>query len=98
MKQYIANISHDIRTPLTSIQGYLVLLKGCESKEEQEHYISIIQAKADYLTELVQIFYDLSLIDREDYILEVEKLDINRIVTNCLIDKYNELKERTSHY
>ncbi len=93
LKQYIANISHDIRTPLTSIQGYLVLLKGCESKEEQEHYISIIQTKADYLTELLQVFYDLSLIDREDYILEVEKLDINRIVTNCLIDKYNELKE-----
>ncbi len=95
LQQSIANISHDIRTPLTSIQGYLVLLKSCERKEEQEHYLSIIQAKADYLTELLQIFYDLSLIDREAYILEVEKLDINRIVTDCLIDKYNELKERT---
>lgn len=95
LKQSIANISHDIRTPLTSIQGYLVLLKGCENEEEQEHYFSIIQAKADYLTELLQIFYDLSLIDREDSILEIEKLDINRIVTDCLINKYNELKERT---
>ena len=95
LQQSIANISHDIRTPLTSIQGYFVLLKSCETKEEQEHYLSIIQAKADYLTELLQIFYDLSLIDREAYILEVEKLDINRIVTDCLIDKYNELKERT---
>ncbi len=35
------------------------------------------------------------MIDREAYIMEVEKLDINRIVTDCLIDKYNELKERT---
>ena len=95
LQQSIANISHDIRTPLTSIQGYFVLLKSCETKEEQEHYLSIIQAKADYLTELLQIFYDLSLIDREAYILKVEKLDINRIVTDCLIDKYNELKERT---
>lgn len=95
LKQSIANISHDLRTPLTSIQGYLVLLKSCQNKEEQEHYFSIIQAKADYLTELLQIFYDLSLIDSEDYILEVEKLDINRIVTDCLIDKYSELKELT---
>ena len=95
LKQSIANISHDLRTPLTSIQGYLVLLKSCENKEEQEHYFSIIQAKADYLTELLQIFYDLSLIDSEDYILEVEKLDINRIVTDCLIDKYSELNELT---
>lgn len=95
LKQSIANISHDLRTPLTSIQGYLVLLKSCQNKEEQEHYFSIIQAKADYLTELLQIFYDLSLIDSEDYILEVEKLDINRIVTDCLIDKYSELKKMT---
>ena len=95
LKQSVANISHDLRTPLTSIQGYLVLLKSCENKEEQEHYFSIIQAKADYLTELLQIFYDLSLIDSEDYILEVEKLDINRIVTDCLIDKYSELKKLT---
>ncbi len=94
-KQSIANISHDLRTPLTSIHGYLVLLRSCENKEEQERYFSIIQAKADYLTELLQIFYDLSLIDREDYTLEIEQIDINRIVTDCLIDKYNELKEQT---
>ncbi len=95
LKHSIANISHDLRTPLTSIQGYLTLLKGCEDKEEQEHYFSVIQAKADYLTELLQIFYDLSLMESDDYIFGIEKLDVNRIVTDCLIDKYNELKELT---
>ena len=93
LKHSIANISHDLRTPLTSIQGYLTLLKDCEDKEEQEHYFSVIQAKTDYLTELVQIFYDLSLIESDDYILGIEKIDVNRIVTDCLINKYNELKE-----
>lgn len=95
LKHSIANISHDLRTPLTSIQGYLTLLKDCEDQEEREHYFSVIQAKTDYLTELLQIFYDLSLIESDDYILEIEKLDVNRIVTDCLIDKYNELKELT---
>lgn len=93
LKHSIADISHDLRTPLTSIQGYLTLLKDCEDKEEQEHYFSVIQAKTDYLTELVQIFYDLSLIESDDYILGIEKIDVNRIVTDCLINKYNELKE-----
>lgn len=93
LKQSIANISHDLRTPLTSIQGYLTLLRDCENKDEQENYLSIIQTKADYLTDLVQVFYDLSLIDHEDYTLEIEKVDINKIVTDCLIEKYNELKE-----
>lgn len=96
LKQSIANISHDLRTPLTSIQGYLILLKSCENKEERENYFSIIQAKADYLTELIQIYYDLSLIDGDEYILKMEKLDINRTVTECLIEKYNELKELTT--
>lgn len=95
LKHSIADISHDLRTPLTSIQGYLTLLKDCEDKEEQEHYFSVIQAKTDYLTELLQIFYDLSLIESDDYILGIEKIDVNRIVTDCLIDKYNELKELT---
>ena len=95
LKHSLANISHDLRTPLTSIQGYLTLLKDCEDKEEQEHYFSVIQAKTDYLTELLQIFYDLSLIESDDYILGIEKIDVNRIVTDCLIDKYNELKELT---
>lgn len=95
LKHSIADISHDLRTPLTSIQGYLTLLKDCEDKEEQEHYFSVIQAKTNYLTELLQIFYDLSLIESDDYILEIEKIDVNRIVTDCLIDKYNELKELT---
>ncbi|MDE7422683.1 MAG: HAMP domain-containing histidine kinase, partial [Lachnospiraceae bacterium] len=93
LKQSISNISHDLRTPLTSIKGYLTLLKCCNDEEAQEKYLSIIQAKADYLTDLVQIFYDLSLIDNENYTLEIEKLDINRIVTDCLIEKYNELQE-----
>jgi len=37
----------------------------------------------------------LSLIESDDYILGIEKIDVNRIVTDCLIDKYNELKELT---
>ena len=65
LKQSISNISHDLRTPLTSIQGYLTLLQECENNQEQEQYLKIIKAKTDYLTELVQYFYDLSVLENE---------------------------------
>ncbi|MCM1496555.1 MAG: HAMP domain-containing histidine kinase [Bacteroides sp.] len=92
LKQSISNISHDLRTPLTSIQGYLILLQNCDSIEEQKKYLSVIQSKADYLTELVQSFYDLSIIENGEYIVDIERLDINKLVTECLFNKYSELQ------
>lgn len=82
-----------LRTPLTSIQGYLTLLQECENKQEQEQYLKIIKAKTDYLTELVQYFYDLSVLENEQSDVECERIDINRIVTDCLIEKYYEFGE-----
>jgi len=93
LKQSISNISHDLRTPLTSLQGYLTLLQECENKQEQEQYLKIIKAKTDYLTELVQEFYDLSVLENEQSDVECERIDINRIVTDCLIEKYYEFGE-----
>lgn len=92
LKQSISDISHDLRTPLTSIRGYLTLLQNSQNPEEQRKYFSVIQSKADYLTDLVQSFYDLSVIENDNYIMEIQKLDINKLVTDCLIGKYNELQ------
>ena len=91
LKQSISNISHDLRTPLTSMQGYLTLLKESENTEEREQYIKIIKAKTDYLTSLVQEFYDLSVLENDSTDIILEKIDINRIVTDCLLEKYHEL-------
>ena len=75
---------------MTSIQGYLTLLQECEDKQEQGQCIKIIKAKTGYLTDLVQEFYDLSVIENEQVDVECERVDINRIVTDCLIEKYYE--------
>ena len=45
LKEAIANLSHDIRTPLTSLDGYVQLLAMTDSAEEKEHYMQIIQSR-----------------------------------------------------
>ena len=78
--QNVKSISHDLRTPLTSIQGYLTLLQECEDKQEQGQCIKIIKAKTDYLTDLVQEFYDLSVIENEQVDVECERVYSGSVV------------------
>lgn len=64
LRQQIANVSHDLRTPLTSILGYLQLLEDESlSPEERRQYLSIIEGRAKTLQSLITAFYDLSRIE-----------------------------------
>ena len=54
LKEAIANLSHDIRTPLTSLDGYVQLLVMTDSQEEKEHYLQIIKNRISSLKELLE--------------------------------------------
>ena len=61
IRQQISNISHDLRTPLTSILGYLQLLEGDSlTVEERREYLGIVRGRAKALQSLITSFYDLS--------------------------------------
>ena len=64
LRRQIANVSHDLRTPLTSILGYLQLM-GREdvSPEEYRHCLEIVEGRAKVLQDLITSFYDLSRIE-----------------------------------
>ncbi|MGL4335270.1 MAG: sensor histidine kinase [Turicibacter sp.] len=93
LKQSIADISHDLRTPLTAIQGYLTLLKDC-TDEEKEQYLSILEAKSNSLNELVKNFYELSVIDDTEYVIKTEAVDISSILTETIMSNYPLFKEK----
>lgn len=92
LKEAITNISHDIRTPLTSLDGFFQLLKKTESEEEQMQYISIIQNRIDSLKELLEKLFDYTKLQDEAYRLQIEPIDFSQCVCSTLLSFYNEFE------
>lgn len=96
LKRQIENISHDLRTPLTVILGYLKFIKNLNEKEatEQElrESLEIIERKAESMKTLVTQFYDFSRLNADDYKLTLESVDISRILRETLMGNFQMLE------
>ncbi|KOA90672.1 histidine kinase [Clostridium botulinum] len=95
LKKTIANMSHDLRTPLTSIIGYIQFckLEDIDEKEKNE-FLDIAEKRANSLKELLNDFYELSLIESLDYEIKLEKINISRILQEILLGRYSDFLER----
>lgn len=95
LKQAIANISHDLRTPLTSILGYIQLIEKPEvTDEERKEYLAIAKDRAKRLQILLNDFFELSVIESVDYSLKLGKLGLNSIVEEIVINLYDKFNEQ----
>ncbi|MBP5331925.1 MAG: HAMP domain-containing histidine kinase [Lachnospiraceae bacterium] len=80
-KKFIANISHDFRSPLTSIKGYVEAIKdGTIPHEDQDKYLDIIVFETDRLSKLTSNLLDLNRIDSKGLILDITSFDINGVI------------------
>ena len=86
LRDSIANTSHDLRTPLTSILGYLSMIKT--DHEKAPHYLDVIEERATALHHLIEEFYELSVIDDENYTITLESVDISAIAANSVLGYY----------
>lgn len=91
LRNQIENISHDLRTPLTSILGYLDLVLDCADSGE---YLNIIEKRARTLQTLVSSFYDLSRLDANDYVLELEVVESGNILCETMISFYEQFENK----
>lgn len=95
LRRQIANVSHDLRTPLTSILGYLQLLESTGVTEEQRReYLSIITRRARVLQGLITSFYDLSRLEAGEYPIVRERVDLREVIGALLAAFYDELENR----
>ncbi len=94
LKDAITNISHDIRTPLTSLDGFFQLLKNADSEEERTQCVDVIQNRINNLKYMLEELFTYTKLQNEDYKLQTEPVDIVRCVSSALVSFYNEFQEK----
>lgn len=96
LKENITNISHDLRTPLTSILGYCDLLLESNISKENMEYVHIINKKSKILHQLVDDFYDFSRIISKDYPINLELINVGDLLKEVLFDYYEDFIHKNS--
>jgi len=96
-QKQIENISHDLRTPLTVILGYLKYIRKQPNSEgmteEQKDTLEIIERKAKSMERLVAQFYMYSRLNAQEYKLAIQEIDACRILRETLMDHYQLLEQ-----
>lgn len=89
----ITNMSHDIRTPLTSLKGYFELLQETEDPEERAKYSAIIEERIDSLNEILETMFFYTKVDSAGYELKPTKVDMSAIVLQTLFSYVEEFEK-----
>lgn len=80
-RKFISNVSHDFRSPLTSIKGYIeAMLDGTIPNEKYEKYLNVVLTETNRLTKLAAGLIDLSAVDSDDIVLFQTVFDLNSII------------------
>lgn len=93
LKEAVTNISHDLRTPLTAICGYLDLLKKEDKSADVERYLVQIEDRAEALKRLTEELFRYSIVtSTNDYTME--KIDLRRVLEESLIAFYGTMTQK----
>lgn len=96
-KEFITNISHDLRTPLTTIMGYLKIIDEGKFKDEGElkEYLSIINRKTGYLKSLLDDFFSYSKLNSKDMDIEMFEIYEQELLRQIVDEEERNFKEKS---
>lgn len=91
-ERMLAGISHDLKTPVTVIQGYSnAILDGTISRENEMTYVETIYKKSRLLSELINSFNEYSRLEHPDFSLKMKRGDVGEYLREYIADRYDEL-------
>lgn len=95
--EFITNISHDLRTPLTTILGYIKMIEESkyENKEELNRYIHIINKKGMYLKSLLDDFFTYSKLNSNDIKVKYSNVDCNLFLQQIIEEEKINFMEKS---
>lgn len=94
LKNSVTNISHDLRTPLTAICGYIELLEREEKTKEAEKYLDIIKKRAEFMVKLTEELFGYSVIMSEDGGKTASYTDVKNVLEESIASFYEVLMAR----
>ena len=83
-KEFIANFTHEIKTPLSIINGYSELIEDCDDNTKKERYLSIINEQTEKINQLVLAMLELSKLESNHIKLDLEEINLNELVTTII--------------
>lgn len=98
-KDFVANVSHELKTPITSIKGFAETLLDGAMKDERalEHFLSIILKESERLQSLIQDLLDLSKIEQHGFQLRIEQVNLTQLLTELIVMFYGKAEEKNIH-
>lgn len=94
-RDFIANISHELRSPITSIRGFIQgIIDGTIPEDKQKYYLNIALEESKRLTRLISDVLDLSRLESGEFSLKVEQFDINELIRLNIIRFEKEIENK----
>lgn len=84
-RDFVSNVSHELRSPITSIKGFISgILDGVIPKDKENYYLNIVYDEINRLTRLVTDLLDISAMEAGKFKLNISEIDINELIRLCL--------------